>query len=215
MACEHDAGDARQRYLDTMGFELGLIYFVLRNECATLHWKWNELVALFGGTQERVDLLNSAAPAFFKLVQESIWEDILLHIVRMMDSPQSAGQSTVSLRRLPELVDSEIRSEVENLLELANQNCEIARNWRIRPIAHRELGLALNEDVAALTSSSKESVDDALMSIAALLNCLELHYCGGTVAYESFEPLGGAYALLGVLRDGLEARGADPSRDDS
>ena len=54
-------------------------------EAAFLHLKWNEYVVLFGTGPERVDLLNRAAPGFFHLVQDSWWDDLLLHISRMTD----------------------------------------------------------------------------------------------------------------------------------
>lgn len=209
---EQTAKEVKQRYLDAMGNELGHIYYAFCCECTELHWEWNELMTLFGSEPERVDLLNSAAPSFFKLVHDFMWEGILLHFARMTDSPISCGRRNLSLRRLPDLVDSEIRSEVEKLLALATESCEFARNWRNRRIAHRDLGLALQE-AKPLTPASRKSVGDALQAISAILNCLESHYCHGIVAYDLLvAPLDGAHALLRVLRDGVAVSAARKRR---
>ncbi|WP_408068516.1 AbiU2 domain-containing protein [Vineibacter terrae] len=54
-----------------------------------LHVKWEEYVELYGKRQSRVDLLNEAAPLFFRIVQDALWADTLLHIARLTDEPNS------------------------------------------------------------------------------------------------------------------------------
>ena len=63
-----------------MGPELARPFCRLSNECQWLHWKWGEYITLFGSKSERIDLLNAAAASFFWIVQDSLWENILLHI---------------------------------------------------------------------------------------------------------------------------------------
>jgi len=196
-----------------MGVALGPIYYVLWTECVNLHWKWHELVALFGCNERRVKLLNSSAPSFFRIVQDCMWEDITLHIARMMDPPKSSGKQNLSLQCLPMLVNDVIRPELNRLLDLSAIHCAFARDRRMRRIAHRDLGLALKNDVKGLSPATRTSVEEALKAIASVLNCLESHYCaGGQVPYELFEPLGGADVLVRVLRDGLDARAAREQR---
>lgn len=213
MGSNQTSEEVRQEYAATMGRELGALFYLFWNECVWLHWKWNEYVALFGTKPERIDLLNRAAGAFFKVVQDTLWEDILLHISRLTDSPRSAGKNNLTLRRLPELLTPELRPSVERLLRECLTKCEFARDWRMRRIAHRDLGLALEDKSAApLASASRKAVKEAVASISALLNVIDAHYRNTEVAFGMLDPLGGAESLLYVIRDGIEAEDAKRER---
>jgi hypothetical protein len=205
MAQEHGPEEVKQRYVAVMGKELGQVSHLLSNECVWLHWKWSDYVILFGSKQERIDLLNKAAPAFFKLVQDAMWEDVLLHLCRLTDPAKSCGKHTLTLQRLPDLVSSAIRHDVQSLLQEAVRKCEFARDWRNRHIAHRDLGRALNEHSVPLAPASRKGVKDALEAIVRLLNYLEERQCDSTTFYEGISPHGNAESLLCVLRDGVNA----------
>lgn len=200
------AEQVEQQYVNSLGSGLGRIFHRLANECSWLHWKWGEYVTLFGSKPERIDLLNESAGAFFRIVQDSLWEDVLLHIARLTDAPSSAGKDNLTLRRLPPLVVPEVRAEVDRLLNECMEESAFARDWRNRHIAHRDLLLALDEGTVPLTHASRLVVGTALESIARLLNSIESHYRKSEVAYELASPLENAESLLYVLRDGLEAR---------
>ena len=198
--------EVEQQYVDSLGRDLGRIHHLLVNECSWLHWKWGEYVTLFGSRPERIDLLNQAAGAFFRIVQDSLWEDVLLHISRLTDPPKSAGKDNLTLQRLPQLVAPEARAEVQRLLSECLAKSEFARDWRKRHIAHRDLHLALDERSVPLAEASRLAVGDALESIAKLLNVVESYYLKSEVAYELTSPLENAESLLYVLRDGIDAR---------
>ena len=71
---EHFSGsEVKQQYVDAMGVELGEIHNRLWNECSWVHMKWGEYVTIFGTSEERVDLMNRAAPAFTRLMQDALW----------------------------------------------------------------------------------------------------------------------------------------------
>jgi len=189
-----------------MGHELGKLFDELRNEYVYLQWKWMEYLALFGSKPERVDLLNGAAPSFFRLVQDSLWEGVLLHIARLTDrSAPGKAKDNLTLQKLPDMVDASLRAAVDNALQNCIVKCDFARDWRNRHIAHRDLHLVMGA-AKPLTPASRRAVHDAIGSIAALFNAITLHYLGSTVAYElTIEPLGNSENLLNVLRDGLRA----------
>ena len=117
---QRTAAEARTEHIRVMGEELGTIYDALWQEVAWLHGKWADYVALFGTTESRVSLLNSTAPTFFNLVQDSIWENILLHIGRMTDPTATAKKQNLTIQRLPELIDRpETRRKVEEMISTA------------------------------------------------------------------------------------------------
>jgi len=203
------AEEVEQHYLESMGLDLGRFYHRLWSECVYLHWKWSDYASLFGSKPERIDLLNSAAPAFFKLTQDMMWENILLHICRLMDPPRTAGKDNLTLQSLPRMVAGDSRPEVEELLAVAKRKCEFAIDWRNRHIAHRDLRLVLEKSAVALAGASRRNVIDALEAIASVLNAVEFRYTAATVYYDlSYSRRGDATSLLHVLREGIEAETA-------
>ena len=156
------AEETRAEYLAAMGLDLGPVFHALWNECAWLHLKWREYRELFGGSSERVDLLNSAAGLSFRIIQDSLWEDILLHLCRLTDPPSIGKKENLTVLRLPGMVDAAIRAEVEGAVESLEQRTAFARDWRNRHIAHSDLMLALDESLTPLAPASRAKVAEAL-----------------------------------------------------
>lgn len=75
----------------------------------------------------------------------------------------------------------------------------------MRKVAHRDLALALRHSSAVpLAPASEKAVEEALESIAALLNKIQRHYQGSIEIYR-LEPPGNARSLLYLLQAGLQA----------
>jgi hypothetical protein len=207
----HAPEDIEQHYIDAMSMELGQTFFRLLNESARVHLKWQEYVALFGTDPSRIELLNRAAAGFFRLVQESLWDDILLHISRLTDPRIVATKDTLTLERLPHLVDAELCPDAQRLLQVIHDKTLFARDWRIRRIAHPDVRAALHRGAAPLEEATRQSVEEALDAIAQLLNIIECHYCGSALTrYDRASHPGDAEALLQVLRQAVERRADRP-----
>ena len=187
-----------------MGDEIGSVYSALWQEVAWLHKKWAEYVALFGTNPTRIALLNRAAPSFFRTVQDSLWENVLLHLARITDSPKSAGRSNLSIKRLASAVSgSPIDTKMLALEAVALDATKFARDWRNRKLAHSDLDLALDEHVDPLAPASRADVVTALASLGELLNVVSVHFLDSTTMFE-MDPEGkDAVLLLYILRDGL------------
>ncbi len=204
---EHLTGDeVEQKLLAAMGPALGGVFTKLWNEFVWLHWKWATFVALFGTNEQRIDVLNSASPTFFVMLQRTLWDDSLLHLARLVDNPTVSGRDTLTLQGLPGLVRDDIRPNVKQLMADVLERTKFAKDWRNRHIGHRELALALKEATQQLTPASREHVKGALDSIGALLNFVEGQYDQVETAFGWPAPTDGAERLLYLLRDGLEAR---------
>lgn len=196
-----------------MGTQLGLLYSALWQEHAWLHAKWAEFVALYGTKPSRIDLLNKAAPGHFRLVQDMMWEDILLHVARLTDPPKSVGKSTLTIRSLAEYVgDPVARSAVEALTTKALVVADFCRDWRNRRIAHRDLALALKQGANPLKEGSRENARAAIDAISAVLNAVSDHYQSSTTAFDFCEVAGGAMSLLYALDDGIKTAEARRER---
>jgi hypothetical protein len=193
-----------------MGEPLGRVYHALCNELAWAYVKWGEYVTLFGTKPSRIDLLNRAAGGFFRMVQDVMWEDALLHLTRLTESRHSRrGQNDVlSIRGLAPLIDKpDVRKAVLKAVSTAVKRTEFARDWRNRHIAHRELKRALADSAEPLQPASRADVKVALEAIAEALNIVCNAYQRSVFAYDwSAIRQGGAGELLFTLDDGLKAR---------
>jgi hypothetical protein len=171
-----------------------------------LHWKWDEYRILFG-TPERVETLRAAAGLFFGIVQQALWENVLLHIARLVDRPQTGRKSNLTLQRLPRLVDAAIKAQTEQLLDRCLEKTKFAVDWRHPYLAHLDLDLALALEKGAqpLAPASRTSVQEAIDAIAELLNSVDRHYRNVTVRYAPLTATGNAESLLYVLEEGLKA----------
>lgn len=196
------AEEAKAEHVRLMGDELGTIYSALWQEIAWVYGKWSEYVTLFGTRESRVNLLNAAAPAFSRLIQDSIWENVLLHIARLTDPPTTGKKQNLTIQRLPGLIDRAHSAElVAARVQAALDACAFARDWRNRHIAHSDLDLKVLDTAKPLELASRHHVNLALESLSDVLNVVANEYLGST---NVFDPLDGdALALLYVIDDGI------------
>ena len=200
------ADEAKDTNVIAMGEELGLLYSALWQQVAGLHHKWTQYVVLFGTKESRVQLLNKAAGQFFRVVQDTLWDDTVLHIARLTDSPASIGKPNLSIRRLPNLIDDlQTKLALTERVDEALEASEFCRDWRNRHIAHRDLELALERGANPLKAGSREKVRKAMEALEAVLNTVAMHYLESTTAFDVGDSAGGALSLLYVLDEGIEA----------
>lgn len=207
MGEELSAEQVREKHLRDMGLELGAVYNALDSDVAWLHAKWNQYRQLYARSPERIALLNKAAGHFFAVIQNSLFEDVLLHLARLTDPPKSVGKENLTLQRIPELVmNSGLSAELKALVEAALKACESARDWRNRRLAHRDLALALATESDPLPGISRAEVEAALMALRVVLNRLAAHYWDSETAYQHvIGSIGEADSLVYYLRKGIRA----------
>ncbi len=196
--------EAKAHHILRMGKDLGTIYDALWHEVASVHSKWSEFVVVFGTKESRIELLNKAAPLFFRVVQDSLWENVLLHLARLTDPPASGKKQNLTVRQLPNLVKhEETRRKVDDLLDIALLASAFARDWRNRHIAHSDLDLSVSETANALEFASRQKVNEALQALVDILDAVSSHYLDSTNYFN--EPIGDGLALLYVIHDGIIA----------
>ena len=206
MTITRTAEESRAHYIERMGEPLGGVYSCLWQELAWLYSKWNEFKTLFGTKRSRIDLLNNAAPHFFRVIQDSLWEDTILHIARLTDPPKSVGKDNLSVQLLPALVsDTTLSAELERLIDAAKEASEFCRDWRNRRLAHRDLDLALGDAAVALKAGSREKVGKALDALAKILDAVSTHYLDSSTMFDMGGNIGGGDCLLRIIHDGLKA----------
>jgi hypothetical protein len=203
------APQIRDDNIETLGQGLGELYTELWQNLARLHLKNEEYVALFSADPSRIELLNHCAPQFFRIIQDSLWNDILLGITRISDRPCTSGNPNLTVHRLPKLNShQDIANDLNLLLSEVNSATEFARDWRNRHIAHRDLNLALQNQLAEpLADASMNCVKAALSALGKVLNCISERYQNTTTMFEmgfGSSP-NGAKSMLFYLKEGVEA----------
>jgi AbiU2 len=203
----HTAAESKIRNIEAMGADLGELYTALWQQLAGLYRKWEEYVALFGSKPKRVELLNKAAPAFFRIVQDTLFEDVLLHAARLTDKPVTFRKSNLTILRLPEAIARlDVRKAAAIAAAKAVSATDFCRDWRNRHIAHRDLDLAYGTGAEPLLPASREKVVLALKALSDALNVVAQHYLDSTTFFDLGGSLRGAESLLCVLDDGVKAR---------
>jgi hypothetical protein len=199
------AAEMLAQYAEAMGPELGELFNAASNELSSINWRWNQYRTLFGQVPSHIDLLNEAAPFFFLIVQDVLFEDTVLAIARIMSPPKSSGKSNLTITRFPELVtDSHLRVRLSELVEAAQKSAEFARDWRHRYLAHRDLSLAIKHpNVQPLAPVTREQVEQALSALRDVLDCIEEKYCNAHTTYLTCPVPGDARQLLHIIQSGL------------
>jgi hypothetical protein len=206
MAISRSPDETRQHYVSYMGEPLGEASYALWSEVALLFRDWGEFTYLFGSHPNRTELLNKAAPVFFRAVQVALFEATVLRIARLTDPPKSVGKSNLTVQQLPDLADTSLAGELTRLVEEAKEAAGFCRDWRNRSIAHRDLQLALSKDAEPLPDATIEKVKKAILALGAILDSLTQHYLNSTTLFEFDGVTGGAPSLLKVLQDGLKLK---------
>jgi hypothetical protein len=207
------SAEDKQQYIAAMGERLGLQYEALWQDMAYLHLVWLEFRELFGIKESRVVLLNEAAGLFFRIVQDQLWEAVILQIAKLTDPPSSNGKSNLSIQSIPKLVDDPIfKKEINGLCERALTASSFARDLRNRHIAHRDLDLLLGDDARPLPEVSRLQVATALDALTAVMNAISRHYMQSDTTFRHVDRFRGAEHLLRVLNDGLTAEKARQQR---
>jgi hypothetical protein len=200
---DQSAAEAKQQYIDAMGEPLGVQYAELWRELAQLNITWSEFNELYGTKPSRIELMNRSAGHFFRMVQDSLWEGLMLHIARLTDRPTSLGRTNLTLHNLPALIpDPTLKSKLEALCLEATDKTKFARDWRNRHIAHRDLDLALGTTAKPLPAVEIKQVNDALECFTEILNSIAGPYLDSTTSFKHSVRLHGAIELLYLIDAG-------------
>ena len=195
--------ETKEEYVSKMGPKLGPVFNALWGEVAQVNVTWNEYLELYGKKSSRIELLNKAAPYFFRTVQMVYWDNTLLHISRLTDPVKIGRKENLTIQQLPELVSDELKPKVKELVDEVIKKTEFSRDWRNRRIAHKDLRLALNEPAEPLLPASRDNVRDALLAIEVVLNAVSRPYTKSISIFNKTPVASGAEHLLYVLDDGL------------
>lgn len=188
--------------------EISLVYKEIQKEVLTLHIKWNIYRQLYAHSEERINVLNKCAPLFFALMQDILWDNVLLSINRLSDPPESRRGNNLSIaqlhKRVKKSIDENTSIKICRILSsfknISNNNFVPHRNKRI---AHFDLNLSISEKVHSLPEISREKIETALYLIREYLNTIENYFDLGEVLYKDVIVNDDAEDLIDILEKGL------------
>jgi len=193
--------EVRVTYIESMGQDLGQTFFELYRKLVQLHIIWQQYRQLFGTNNETIQLLNRTSGLFFKVVQDELWDSVLLGISRMTDPPATGNNKNLTIFSLLALIeDSDFRGEVEDLCKAANTQAKFARDHRNKRIAHQDFDYEMERSANALGGISRALVEEMLEALRNVLNHVDHQFRDTTVMYQQFVDASGARVLVNKLR---------------
>jgi len=193
--------EMRDEYVSSMGAELGPVFFAVHHEVIELGIVWQQYVHLYGTSAENINVLNQTASLFFRVIQDELWDSVLLRIAALTDPATMRGKKNITLRALPALVlDPVTRGEIQNLCDLALAETEYAREHRNKRIAHNDHDYHIVKGAVHLSGISRVKIEEMLTAIRNVLRYVQHKTRDVDFLYNRFIDESGAALLLRKLR---------------
>lgn len=199
------ADDIKSEMIDRMGHDFGTLYYHLYNETAWLTMKWLEYKELYGTKESRIELMNKTAPTFFYIIEETLWNNILLGITRLTDPEKSMGRRNITVRSLSNHIhDLKLKQIIDDEVNGLIVKSEFCKDWRNRSIAHFDYELNINQQSAKpLEPASRKKLQEAIDGIHSIIKKVHFKYLDSNLMLEMISGYNGSVSLLMHLKDGL------------
>tara|TARA_R110000868_G_scaffold217433_4_gene467525 strand:- start:5 stop:646 length:642 start_codon:yes stop_codon:yes gene_type:complete len=192
--------EVRADYISSMGQDLGTSFYAIYIELVELHVIWQQYRQLFGDSTGTIELLNRTAGLFFKIIQDELWDSVLLGVSRMTDPPATGKNKNLTIQSLPLLIsEPELKAEISELCAKAVSIAAFAREHRNKRIAHQDHNYLNNRSSNSLSGISRAAVESMLEALRDVLNFIDNHYRDSTVMYQEFVDDSGARLLIHKL----------------
>jgi len=189
------------------------LYKSLQQELIWTHAKWKTYRQLFAVDQKRIEILNASAPFFFRVVQQTLFEDTLLSISRLTDPPRTMGKENLSLPLLVERLKihapEDLIDQLEHDIDEIDMRCTAFRDWRNRRLAHSDLDTSLKVTNDPLPGVSHEDIESALGAIRELMNHVSFHYEDSETLYAEFKSWSGSDRLINLVQQAIALEQAE------
>ena len=157
--------------------DLAVQFLPLFQEVFWLGAKWTEYRTLYGSGKETVDLLNRTAGYLFLIVQDTLWDDLLLHISRLTGPVRTLGKDNLTIRRLPELIDNEeLSRDVAQRIDSCVTQASYASDHRNKRLAHHDLAMAVSDGASELTGVSRLKIGQTVEALQDIIHVVYAHY---------------------------------------
>lgn len=178
----------------------GELAYELSKSITFMHLKWKLLRSLFATSQERIDLLNQTAPAFFAYVGQIMFDDVVLAITRLTDPKRKTACLAWLIKLLAPHVGAAELAGWRSQLALLNAAVEPLRETRNRYLAHDELPAALNNRPRPMPGVSYAQMETTLKRIRKLFGSIEAKFRGSRTWHELIDADGGERLIASLER---------------
>lgn len=196
------SNDMEQPYVVPMEPEVKDAATILAAQLIELHVIWTQYCQLFADAGT-VELLNRSAGLFFMIVQDALWDRVLLGICRFIDPSESRGgrDKNLTLRSLAPLITNiELRGKVEVACAAAVSSAKFALDHRNKRIAHQDHYYATDPELFAMNPVSRRNVDEMLERLRAVMQLIDSHYTATEVLYDKTVLASGADRVVVKLK---------------
>lgn len=185
----------------------------IHREVVVLHFKWTYFLQLFGH-QAGVKILNASAPALFKVIEDAMFYDIALSVMRLIDPPKTLGRQNLSFSALVlEIDDAQLRKQVVDIETQIAAKTRDVKSWRHRKLAHNDLTGHLAK-ARTLPSIQYSDLFRAIELVRRAMQLLHAHYDNTDFRYEHCITQADGKMLLFHLKYGLECWEEDRCKKD-
>jgi hypothetical protein len=185
--------------------DIDRIYDPLKTEAVWAHAKWQIWRGLYGG-RGRIEILRASAAGFFSILQDTLFDDVLMAISRLTDPRGSGKRENLTLDHLSDHLDGlglvTARGEFNAILAQLRSDCAAMREVRNKLLGHRDLAAALAGG-SKLSIVRAREVDVALDHLAAALNLFERALNKPVWMYKEFIHTESYNRLLAQLKKAL------------
>jgi hypothetical protein len=184
------------------------VFKELKVEIVWLHARWIIYRQLFGHSEKRIELLNECARAFFYIIQDVIFGEVLVALSKLTDPARTGKRENLSLEQLQQRVEMQEEKQfavhLKNILNNLHNKCQAFREWRNKKLAHLDLLTTRKSSLNPLPGISRQMIEDALKLVREYMNTIDLHFEGVETDYELFVMNGAdGEALISLLKYGL------------
>jgi len=148
-----------------------------------------------------IELMKSAAPAFFfSLLRPMLLNTVILHICKITDPPSGGKQKmNLSLERMaadapPDPKTQAALTPLLNILKIALVPFKNLRNWMI---AHDDFGIATGTSSAPKITDTQ--IDEVLDTAIQIMNLLDPNYSTTSFGYKDMSAQGDVDSLISAL----------------
>lgn len=173
---------------------------ILSNHIKELHVVWEQYRQLYTDP-DTIDVLNRTAGLFFKIVQNELWDSILLAVCRLVDRTTSAGQTNLTLRSLSGLIEDEVlKLQVEEACQKAILIADFAKTHRHKRLAHLSYDHAVDHTLFDAVGISPLKMDEMITALREVIKIIHAHYDDMDVLYDKPVVVTGAGKLVAALK---------------
>lgn len=178
----------------------------LRNQINWLHARWIIYCKLFEYSEEREDLLNECASEFFYFLKETLYDEIVLSLNRIIDRARTGKHENLTFAQLQERVEAlgeqQLSSKLCKLLDDLENKCKPFRIYRHTRLGHLDLETAMKGGARQLPIS-RLMIENALLLVREYMNTIERHYCQSETLYQHLIMHRGSETLVTMLKFAL------------